>query len=91
MFITGDTIKDKYSKRFGKQFRYKNIPQTKETAFESLKFQLNFSNHTVELSCSSLGETQLLTYVINKPKNRCEIPIESIKEYYILSEWILAI
>ena len=67
-FKSCSSIKDKYSKKFGKQFRYKNIPQTKETAFEFLKFQLNFSNHTIELSCTSIGETQLLTYVINKSK-----------------------
>jgi hypothetical protein len=79
-FKNCEEIKRKYEKKFGKNFRYTNLPATeKEPLYlQSLKFQLNYPNHTIELFCNSFGDNVQTTWITNKSKNNSEFMDELI-------------
>ena len=79
-FKNCEQIKNRYEKKFGKQFRYKNLPANEKNPLylQMLKFQLNYTNHTIELSCTSFGDNVQTTWIINKSKKDSEFMDELI-------------
>jgi len=62
-------IKNKYEKQYGKLYRYSkyNVSGISEKV-ENLKFQINSSNHTIELDCMSWESEVSVVGVENKNK-----------------------
>jgi len=79
-FKNCEEIKNKYEKNFGKNFRYTNVPANEKNPryYQSLKFQLNYPNHIIDLTCFNYGENYQTTWIFNKNKKEYEFMDELI-------------
>ena len=71
-------IKNKYEKQFGNSFRYTNRTE-KNGSDEDLSFQINSSNHTIELGCLSIQDTIFLLLISNNNKKNTRFMSEVSK------------
>ena len=68
-------IKDKYTKQFGKSFRFNK----EKDSYEYLQFQINSSNHTIEVNCLSFDNIINLTYFASHSKKNSRLMEEVSK------------
>ena len=68
-------IKDKYSKQFGKSFRFNK----EKESHEYLLFQINYSNHLIEVNCLSWDNVIDLNLLISKSKKNSRVMEEVSK------------
>ena len=71
-------IKNKYEKQFGNSFRYTKRTE-KNGSNEDLSFQINSSNHTIELGCMSYQDTIVLLLISNQNKKNTRFMSEVSK------------
>ena len=71
-------IKNKYEKQFGNSFRYTKRTD-KNGSNEDLSFQINSSNHTIELGCMSYQDTIVLLLISNQNKKNTRFMSEVSK------------
>ena len=71
-------IKSKYEKQFGNSFRYTKRTE-KNGSNEDLSFQINSSNHTIELGCMSYQDTIVLLLISNQNKKNTRFMSEVSK------------
>ena len=67
-------IKDKYSKQYGKYLRF-----SKNDSLENLQFQINSSNHSIEVTCLSIDNIINLTYFTSHSKKNTRLMEEVSK------------
>jgi len=68
-------IKDKYSKQFGKSFRFNK----EKESHEYLLFQINLSNHSIEVNCLSWDNVIDLNFLISQNKKNSRVMEEVSK------------